>query len=530
MKRRHRNGARRVSSTTRLWRITGVLVLIGAEALLYGYSYPFFSLALEKRELANWLIGLNASVASAGILFVGPFLPHLIHRVGLKYVVATMFAVSFLSFGAILAVDHLAMWFVARFVMGTCFAALWTTTEIWLNSVADDRSRGRIIGASGTLYAVCQFLGPLVLGGVGVTGSLPLVVAMVPLAIGVVVALSIKPVKNGGDDEEELGNPHSLKLALTVAGALVTAAFLCGIGETAMQSLLPLYGLAHGFDDAGAAGLVAIFSLGEAVLVAGLGWMADRYGRHLTMRICVVVAAVTSALLPFSVGSAILLWPVLFFAGGTVAGIYTLGIVLIGQDFRSQKLAVISTGFAMSYSAGCIVGSAPIGYLIDVFGPEALPVSIAIGFFALTIYLFTSGYERDRPEVVADVRAIPQLAYFEDGLIDEEVAAPVHLSEAQLASKWAPVYGNSNVEPRPVAVLPPPEPKPVDDRYRHEHNLEAWFRHRAIEIAEIVAARQKPGGGRPGTRAIEGPIHAPSPFRPPAKRRGGGGQSNIELI
>jgi hypothetical protein len=259
--------------------------------------------------------------------------------------------------------------------------------------------------------------------------------------------------------------------------------------------------------------------------------MADRYGRHLTMRICVVVAAVTSALLPFSVGSAILLWPVLFFAGGTVAGIYTLGIVLIGQDFRSQKLAVISTGFAMSYSAGCIVGSAPIGYLIDVFGPEALPVSIAIGFFALTIYLFTSGYERDRPEVVADVRAIPQLAYFEDGLIDEEVAAPVHLSEAQLASKWAPVYGSGNVEPRPVAVLPPPEPKPVDDRYRHEHNLEAWFRHRAIEIAEIVAARQKPGGGRPGTRAIEGPIHAPSPFRPPAKRRGGGGgQSNIELI
>ena len=45
-------------------------------------------------------------------------------------------------------------------------------------------------------------------------------------------------------------------------------------------------------------------------------------------------------------------------AGGTVAGIYTLGIVLIGQDFRNHKLAIVSTGFAMSYSAGCIVGSA----------------------------------------------------------------------------------------------------------------------------------------------------------------------------
>jgi MFS family permease len=526
MKRRQRNGARRRSSTTRLWRITGVLVLIGAEALLYGYSYPFFSLALEKRELANWLIGLNASVASAGILFVGPFLPRLIHRVGLKYVVATMFAVSLLSFGAILMVDHLVMWFAARFVMGTCFAALWTTTEIWLNGVVDDRSRGRIIGASGTLYAICQFLGPLVLGGVGVTGSLPLVVAMVPLAIGVLVALSIKPVQSDGEDEEALGNPNSLKLAITVAGALVAAAFLCGIGETAMQSLLPLYGLAHGFDDAGAAGLVAIFSLGEAVLVALLGWMADRFGRQLTMRICVLVATLSSALLPFSVGTNLLLWPVLFFAGGTVAGIYTLGIVLIGQDFRNQKLAVVSTGFAMSYSAGCIVGSAPVGYLIDVFGPEALPVSIAIGFFALAVYLFAGGHEKDRSDEVADGRPALDLKFLEDALFDDDTAAPVHVSEAQLASKWAPVAANGAAETQRAAA-PPSLPVPVNDVVRHEQNLEAWFRHRAIEIAEMIAARQKPGGGRPGSRALEGPIHAPSPFRPPERR--GGSRSDFEF-
>jgi MFS family permease len=101
---------RRQATRTRVWRIAGVLVLIGAEAFLYGYSYPFFSLALEKRELANWLIGLNASIANAGILFVGPFLPRLIDRFGLKYVVATMFGISFLSFAAILAADNLTTW------------------------------------------------------------------------------------------------------------------------------------------------------------------------------------------------------------------------------------------------------------------------------------------------------------------------------------------------------------------------------------------------------------------------------------
>ena len=73
---------------------------------------------------------------------------------------------------------------VARFTMGICFSALWTTTEIWLNEVVDDEHRGRIVGGSGTLYAICQFVGPLVLSVAGVTGYLPLLIPMLPLAAG----------------------------------------------------------------------------------------------------------------------------------------------------------------------------------------------------------------------------------------------------------------------------------------------------------------------------------------------------------
>jgi MFS family permease len=177
----------------RAWRILGVLILIGAEALLYGYSYPFFSLALERYGLATWLIGLNASLAGAGILIVGPALPQLIERLGLKVLVASLFGLSLASFAAMLVTDNLVVWFLSRFVMGACFAALWTTTEIWLNGVVDEKSRGRIIGASGTLYAACQFVGPMMLGAVGVDGRLPILVAMAPLALGVVVALLIRP-------------------------------------------------------------------------------------------------------------------------------------------------------------------------------------------------------------------------------------------------------------------------------------------------------------------------------------------------
>jgi MFS family permease len=353
---------------------------------------------------------------------------------------------------------------------------MWTATEIWLNGVVDDRHRGRIIGASGTLYATCQFFGPLILGGVGVTGSLPLIVAMVPLAVGVVVALSIRSA-TGEAEEENLGDTKSLKLALTLAGALVAAAFLSGIGETAMQALLPLYGLAHGIDDAGAAYLVAVFSLGEAVLVAGLGWMADRYGRRFTLLVCAGTATVAAALIPLAVISPLTLWPVLFVGGGTIAGIDTLGIVLIGTDFRGHRLAVVSTGFAMAYAAGSIVGSTPVGFLIDLFGAEALPLSIAASFLCLTIFLLRKPASERRP-ATAD---LPEIEFDLSSLVAAQRGEPDY-------EPWVSLLDEGKL----VDV----DEAEVADRHTRNHDqwkerhLEKWFRWRSDEIAQLAAKRQ----------------------------------------
>jgi len=370
-----------------LWRVSGVLTLIAIEAFLYGYTYPYFSLALEKHGLPTWLIGLNASLAGAGIFIVGPFLPALIERIGLKTVVTGQFALSLLSFLALLLTDNMAVWFLSRFVMGTCFSTLWTTTEIWLNGVVTDRHRGRIIGASGTLYATCQFLGPVVLGQTGVVGAFPVWAAIAPLSLGVIFAL-IVPSAVGEAEEEDLGDIKGLKLAWTLAGSLILFGFLGGVGETALQSLLPIYGLAHGLDDANASYLVAVFSLGEAVLVAVLGWLADRWGRGETLALCTGLAVATMVALPFSMDMIAVRTAILFIAGGAISGLYTLGVILIGQDYRGARLATVSTGFAMAYAAGSIIGSTPIGYVIDLAGPEGLPLSIALGFALLGVSLF----------------------------------------------------------------------------------------------------------------------------------------------
>ncbi len=473
------------------WRVGGVLFLIGAEALLYGYRYPFFSLALAKHDLPNWLIGLNASLAGIGILIVGPFLPKAIDFLGLNRLVALLFALAAVSFLAILTVNDVAMWFAARFVMGACFSALWTTTEIWLNGAVDDRHRGRIIGGSSTLYALCQFAAPMVLGVTGVNGSLPLIVAMVPLFAGAVVAMLIPTRRHAAGEEHDAPHRGGLRSALSLGGIVVVVAFLSGIGETAMQALLPLYGLAHGLDDAGAARLVAVFGLGEAALVLVLGWMADRYGRGLTLKLAASVATVTMFLMPFAMDHSLFLVPVLFAAGGTIAGIYALGVILIGQDFRGQRLAVVSTGFGMAYSAGSVLGATPVGYLIDLFGPEALPLSIAVGFLGLTAFLLWPERRTATEAAMAmslDDVVLPGFGDLPDIKFDlsflDEVADQSELPEIAFDLSFL-------AERHPVVAAKTLAGAFRERRHQEwqERNLDEGFRLRAAEVARRAAER-----------------------------------------
>jgi len=364
-------------------RVLGVLTLISVEAILYGFSYPYFSLALYERNVSLWLVGLNASVAGVGILFLGPLLPSLISKLGIRHLVTVQFSISLLCFAVLLLSDNLILWFVSRLLMGACFASLWTTTEIWLNGVAPDAYRGRIIGASGTLYAASQFIGPLILGTTGVGGSPPILAAVVLLAAGSLVAFSIRPVAKKVEDDEHEGSWAALIAALPFAGPLLMAAAFAGIGETAMQSLLPIYGREHGLNTLGASALVAAFSLGEALLVIVLGLIADRFGRHLVMLLCTSLSALVCGIIPLVALHPQILWLVLFVSGGTISGLYTLGVILIGQDFNGQKLVVVSTGFAMAYSAGSVIGATPMGWAMQTFGPETLPLMISVIFIAL---------------------------------------------------------------------------------------------------------------------------------------------------
>lgn len=450
-------------SRTVVWAVVGILMMVSIESAISAFTYPYFSLALEKFGLSNWMIGLNASVAGAGILLIGPFLPRMIAAVGLQRLSAAMFGLPLVCFAAMLVVDHVAVWFVARFVMGACFAALWAVTEIWLNGVASDRQRGRILSLAMILYTAAQFVGPLSVSLTGVSGILPFVIVMTPLAVGLIIALTIRATGTATVDSRAAA-PINLRAAFALAGGVIVITFFVGIASTSALSLLPLYGLLQGLSDRGAADLVVIFSLGEALFVGLFGLLADRYDRRHLLRLCAIPTLLVAAALPLSLSAPVLLNPLLFLAGGTLGGIYMLCLILIGQDFRGQALAVVSTAFAMSYSAGSVVGSTPIGFLIDVFGPTALPLAIAASLMLLA-YLVVRGVPTQKTADATTERSLPSLA----------------VNQAEFV----------NVEHAKVGDL-----QMRNHRKRQERDLEEWFLKRAAKVTRRVPQRYEAGTNR----------------------------------
>lgn len=377
---------------TAFWPTVGVLFLLCVESVISAFTYPYFSLALEAYGLSNWLIGLNASLAGFGILLVGPFLPGLIATFGLARLTGLMFALPLACFIGMAAIDHIAVWFLARFIMGACFAGLWATTEIWLNGVVDDRLRGRAMSLAMVAYTGAQFVGPLLASATGATGMAPFIATMVPLAIAFVVTILIadsggRVVEEGRDD-----SPFGFRQAFPIAGNLLAVSFLIGVASTAIQSLLPLFAVAQGLTDTEASQLVAVFGLGELIFVIIIGLLADRFARWSLFRLCGAPTIVVAVMLPFVAHNPTALAGLLFIAGGTLGGIYTLGLIVIGQDLRGNQLVVVATAYAIAYSAGTIIGSTPGGYLIDTFGPGALPIGISASLLALAF--FTSGRTR----------------------------------------------------------------------------------------------------------------------------------------
>ena len=155
--------------------------------------------------------------------------------------------------------------------------------------------------------------------------------------------------------------------------------------DSVVLSLFPVYASGHGYAVAAAAFMATLILLGDMLCQVPLGWLSDRLDRRRLHLTCGVLALLLGMALPWLMQHPWLLWPSLALLGAVAGGVYTLALVLIGQDFRGQDLVTANACVGLLWGVGSLSGPLLSGALMGL-ASHGLPLalSLAAGLFVVT--------------------------------------------------------------------------------------------------------------------------------------------------
>jgi MFS family permease len=341
-----------LSPAQRRMNLVAVTAAMSVTALIYGLSLPLLSLVMNERGVDGTLIGLSAATQSLAIVFVAPFLPRYMSRTGPAVIMLGAILVSLTAFLLLPVFTSLPAWFALRFAIGAAGSCLWVCGEAWINQVADDAVRGRVVALYSMAVAGGFALGPLLLSVTGIEGFEPFLISGAIILLSAVPLLSVAhtaPILGG---ERKGGLPHYLWLA-------PVAMLLCGLYALAdgiLLTFLPLYGLQLGLSEPRALYLITLMGVGGIIGQLPIGWLADRMNRMLLAALCTLLVTMASLVMPLVLTH--YPWNLLFMLvfGAFLSGIYTIAMVLIGERFRGHGLLRAARPGA---GAGAVVRAVP---------------------------------------------------------------------------------------------------------------------------------------------------------------------------
>jgi MFS family permease len=375
------------------WRaLLAVMATISVVGLSLGLTLPLISLVLEAQGYSSALIGLAAAMPALGILLGSPFTPWLVRHHGARQVMITGLLVNIATILPMAWVESYPLWLLLRFLMGAADALLFTVCETWVNQLAEERSRGRLIAVYITLLSSFFASGPLLIGLTGSQGELPFLVAcaLMMLALPPMIMVGSGSLLVGGSRPSGFSVWGFCRLVPGLAfGVLVFAAI-----DSSAMALLPLLGLRIGYSEALAAAMITIMIIGNIFLQLPLGWLADRVDRRRLLMGC-SLGLILGGLGVLAWSSTWMLWPMLVVVGSAAGGVYNLSMVLVGQRFRDAELVIANAAFGVLWGLGTLLGPSLAGVLMYWVQPGGLALTWVV-LAGLLLLLLGVEYQQNR--------------------------------------------------------------------------------------------------------------------------------------
>lgn len=371
--------------STHLWRRASAITACATVfTAMQGLTYPLLALVLHRMAVPEWLIGVNAAAMPSGMVLSAPLAPRLMRRWGGYALTLISLVASAASLLALNALQDAWLWMPLRLLMGLGLGCILVVNESWINEIASDDRRGRLIGLYSAVLSAGFALGPGILTIVGSRGWAPFLVgAALPLLALLPLAAVRRELPRPSPGERAV----SVFAFLRMAPLLLVLTAVVALADEGAMSFLPLFALAHGYAEQTGTVLLVVMIAGSVGLQYPIGWLADRAARRAVMAGCAAAASLSAVLMALAVDVPVLFGATVFLWGGVYYAMYMLALVRLGESFSGTALVAGNAAFAAMWGMGGIAGSAVVGGAMSALGPFGFPLVFAVAFGLIAVVL-----------------------------------------------------------------------------------------------------------------------------------------------
>ncbi len=251
---------------------------------------------------------------------------------------------------------HPAWWIVLRFAAGMCLAGIYVTAESWLNRLATNDNRGRLLA----VYSVVSYgmwgIGQVLIGPVG--GNLKgFVLAAIFISLAVApVALS----EEATPPPIEQSEPISLRDLAKATETGVGAALLVGVAHGLLLGLIAVYAIRSGLSANETGLLVASPALGAVMLQWPIAQASDDLDRRMVGALIAMMAVGISLCLLVAGPQGWTGMALMALIGGMSFPLYSFALAYTNDWVPSRYAASAASKLVMLYGVGALAGP-PIG-------------------------------------------------------------------------------------------------------------------------------------------------------------------------
>jgi MFS family permease len=343
-----------------------LLVTAGVYSTLVG-------IRAELKQLPTLVSGGITTAYYAGFLLGSWYTLRALKQVGHIRVYAAL--ASLLSASVLITgvYDSPIVWILMRSSTGFCFAGLYVVAESWLNGLASNTFRGRLLAMYNVVTIGAYGAGQLLVFNFDARTLTGFAFAAVVSSLAVIpVVMSEQAATPNVDNHTHITMRELAKIVPTGAGTIL----LVGLAHGGMLGMAVIYATREGLGVGRVGILIAAINLGGMALTWPISSASDDLDRRIIGVLSTLAVIVLGLVMLTQTPSSWFTTALLFAIGGFSFPLYAVGGAYTNDWVSQEQMGAAASQLVTLYGFGAMIGPLVAAPFLDIIGTQGFAWSI----------------------------------------------------------------------------------------------------------------------------------------------------------